>query len=268
MEKDYKPCRFLASDEVELRVANIAKNNNKCTLLIYKTARIDMEMLDYMFGTGNWQDDYKEIKGVMYCGIGVNFSDGWVWKWNAGVESKGMDDDNNKKGEASDAFKRAGFLWGIGRELYKWKEINIALNDDDFWIFNQGTQNEKRKLKTNFTVVKLEYNEDGTPKELVITDDNLGERYRYSKPAIIKNDNNETVKQVEPEKPSNVKPQKQYGQVMDLIKGTAITLNDVANWINIKFKSDVRINDLKPAEFDQLMTALNAKINPNAEVQS
>ena len=35
-----------------------------------------------------------------------------------GIESRSDGDGNEKKGEASDAFKRAGFRWGIGRELY------------------------------------------------------------------------------------------------------------------------------------------------------
>ena len=42
----------------------------------------------------------------------------WVWKWDCGIESRADGDGNEKKGEASDAFKRAGFNIGIGRELY------------------------------------------------------------------------------------------------------------------------------------------------------
>ena len=39
----------------------------------------------------------------------------WISKQDCGVESTFGD---KEKGEASDAFKRAGFKWGIGVELY------------------------------------------------------------------------------------------------------------------------------------------------------
>lgn len=53
----------------------------------------------------------------------------------------------------------------------------------------------------------------------------------------------------------------QYGQVLDLIKGTKINLNDVATWIQVKFKQDIKINDLTESEFNELMTALRKKLN-------
>lgn len=175
--------RFLTADEVELRVSNTAKDHSKCQLLVYKDARTDMALLDELYGAGNWQTDYKEIKGNMYCGIGVLFNGQWVWRWNCGVESKGTgdDDENNKKGEASDAFKRAGFLWGIGRELYNWKNISIKLSKDDFWIQNQGQQSERWVLTTRFSVATLEYKEDGSPLHMVIVDDDMRTRFEYGK---------------------------------------------------------------------------------------
>lgn len=173
--------RFLTEDEVELRVSNTSKDHKKCQLLIYKDARTDMAVLDEMFGKGGWQCDYKEIKGNMYCGIAVLIGNQWIWRWNCGVESKGTgeDDENNKKGEASDAFKRAGFLWGIGRELYEWKNISIPLTKKDFWVLNEGAKDEKWILTTKFFVQKIEYTEKGEPLHLVIVDDDLNTRYVY-----------------------------------------------------------------------------------------
>ena len=172
--------RFLTADEVELRIASTSPDKKKCQILIYKDARTDMALLDEMFGSSGWQCDYKEIKSNMYCGIGVRNDKGeWVWRWNCGVESKGTgdDDENNKKGEASDAFKRAGFLWGIGRELYQWKNISIKMNDNDFWTTPQG----KSVLTTKFIVQKIEYTPKGDPLHLVIVDDDLNIRYEYGK---------------------------------------------------------------------------------------
>lgn len=108
--------RNLKEDEIECKIATIKKNKG-LTLLLYKTARTDTLILDETFGQMNWQCDYKEIKGNMYCGISVYDKEKcqWVSKWDCGVESAFGD---KQKGEASDAFKRAGFKWGIGIELY------------------------------------------------------------------------------------------------------------------------------------------------------
>ena len=92
--------------------------------LAYIDARDVMDLLDEVVGAENWQCDYKELGGKMYCGIGILVAvqlnlegipnDRWVWKWDMGTEST-IDSD---KGEASDSFKRAAVKWGVGRFLY------------------------------------------------------------------------------------------------------------------------------------------------------
>ena len=108
--------RALKADEIEVRVGQVYEKG--VTMLLYKTARTDMQILDEMYGAMNWQKDYKEIKGNLYCGIGVWDADKeqWVWKWDCGTESN----TEKEKGEASDAMKRAcvNVGGGIGRELY------------------------------------------------------------------------------------------------------------------------------------------------------
>lgn len=83
-------------------------------MLDYIDARQVMDLLDDVVGPENWQCDYKEIAGKIYCGVGIN-AEGWVWKWDMGEESEF----SPGKGEASDAFKRAAVKWGVGRFLYK-----------------------------------------------------------------------------------------------------------------------------------------------------
>lgn len=106
--------RFLEPDEIEVRVGGVYERGVQ--MLLYKNARVDMAILDETYGEMNWQRDHKEVKGNMFCGIGVlNEASGmWVWKWDCGTESN----TEKEKGEASDSFKRAGTNWGIGRELY------------------------------------------------------------------------------------------------------------------------------------------------------
>lgn len=117
--------RLLRSDEIECRVSRCSEKG--AVLLLYKTARTDADLLDETFGPDRWQNDFRLIDGVLYGGIGVYSEnidvskDGtfspfreWIWKWDAGTESN----TEAEKGRASDAFKRAGFKWGLGRELY------------------------------------------------------------------------------------------------------------------------------------------------------
>lgn len=107
--------RDLTSDEIECKIALVKPNG--CQLLLYKTARTDAKLLDETFGEMNWQCSFEEVKGNMYCTISVwdDNKKQWISKQDCGVESAFGD---KEKGEASDSFKRAGFKWGIGVELY------------------------------------------------------------------------------------------------------------------------------------------------------
>lgn len=125
--------RPLRADEIDIRVGQVRGDKNKptqdgkayqgkATFLLYKNARVDMTILDEEFN-GRWQRDHKEIKGNLFCGIGI-YSEhicDWIWKWDCGTESN----TEAEKGEASDSFKRAGFCWGIGRELYTAPKISL-----------------------------------------------------------------------------------------------------------------------------------------------
>lgn len=115
--------RELKSNEIECKISQI--NAKGLSLLLYKTARTDMQLLDETVGAYNWKCEYEEIKGNLYCGISIYDEDKkeWITKWDCGVESAFGD---KEKGEASDSFKRAGFKWGIGRELYTSPFIYIS----------------------------------------------------------------------------------------------------------------------------------------------
>ena len=113
-------CKFrdLRADEIECRVQSVKQNG--LVLLLYKDARVDMNILDETVGSSNWQREHYECKGNLFCRVGIYLplkekdSIGWVWKSDCGTESN----TEAQKGEASDSFKRACFNWGIGRELY------------------------------------------------------------------------------------------------------------------------------------------------------
>lgn len=122
--------RALRAEEVECRIGQIARNGSGLSLLLFKTARTDMDILDETVGPDNWQSRFYEQKGTLFCstGIRVKREDGsheWVWKDDAGSPSN-ME---AAKGEASDCRKRSGVCWGIGRELYTAPRIWIYAQD-------------------------------------------------------------------------------------------------------------------------------------------
>lgn len=146
--------RYLTADEIEVKVKQCKENGLVC--LLYKTARTDMDLLDETVGPANWENDYQEIKGNLYAGIGIRQDNGTlVWKWDCGVESREDGEGNEKKGEASDAFKRAGFRWGIGRELYTSPFIWIPADKCEIKNFNG-----KPKCFDKFGVEKIAYDEN------------------------------------------------------------------------------------------------------------
>lgn len=161
MVKNYQ-FRDLTADDVEVRVAMVRQNG--VSLLIYKDARVDQAILDETVGQMNWKKSYKVVKDNLYCTIEI--WDGekgqWVSKEDCGVESN----TEKEKGEASDAQKRAGFVWGIGRELYTAPFI---------WVPSDKCEIvEGNKCRTTFNVTSMKV-ENKKIVELQIANSRTGE---------------------------------------------------------------------------------------------
>lgn len=178
--------RKLRADEIECRVAQVSSKG--CSLLLYKTARFDRAILDEEFGTMNWQNDFKVIDGKMYGGIAVRDEDNnWVWKWDCGTESN----TEAEKGQASDCFKRAGFKWGIGVELYT--APFIWLNVD---VKQEGSKWKLANPFTKYAVKSIDYNNDCI-SDLEIVDDKGNTVYSMGK-KVTKTTHKTEEKVVEP----------------------------------------------------------------------
>lgn len=101
--------------------------------LAYIDARTVMDRLDSVVGCDGWQCTYTPgVGSSIVCNIGLIFPviyDGnqighqWVWKG----DGAGPSDTEPEKGALSDAFKRAGVRWGIGRYLYDLRAPWITL---------------------------------------------------------------------------------------------------------------------------------------------
>ena len=155
--------RGLRPDEIDVRVGSVGKKG--ASLLLYKDARCDMNILDETYGPEGWQRKHDVINGNLYCGIGIwNKEIGeWVWKWDCGTESY----TEKEKGEASDSFKRAAFNIGIGRELYTAGFIFVNCETEII----ENTKN-KYKLKDPYKfsgayVSDIQYKETEHKREIV-----------------------------------------------------------------------------------------------------
>lgn len=138
-------CKFrdLKADEIDCRVATC--NQNGVSLLLYKDARVDMNVLDETFGVTGWQRTHELIGDRLYCTVSIYDEDKkqWISKQDVGTESY----TEKEKGQASDSFKRACFNIGIGRELYTAPFIWVNASD-----CNMKQNNGKWTTYDRFTV--------------------------------------------------------------------------------------------------------------------
>ena len=96
------------------KVQSFVSQETKGLCVGYIDSRNVMDLLDKVCGAENWQKKYYTVKNTLVCSIGIKTGEDWVWKDDGGTESF----TDKEKGECSDAFKRAGVCWGIGRFLY------------------------------------------------------------------------------------------------------------------------------------------------------
>lgn len=169
-----KEIPLLTADDVELRTAQVKtyKAGTYITLLAYKNARVDMRVLDSVFGPTNWQRHHKLIGDRLYCTIAVWDEDKkcWVEKEDVGTESY----TEKEKGQSSDSFKRAGFCWGIGRELYDVPHISFKLEESEF---------KGNSCYEKFRVLDMEYDrERGEFTKFIVVDKNG--KVRFQKQAV------------------------------------------------------------------------------------
>lgn len=118
-----KPFRTLRADEIDCRIATVKQSG--ITLLLYKDARCDMNILDETVGPLNWQRSHSRENANCTVSIWDDERKQWVSKEDTGTESF----TEKEKGLASDSFKRACFNWGIGRELYTAPFIFVKSGD-------------------------------------------------------------------------------------------------------------------------------------------
>lgn len=115
--------RTLRADEIDCRIAQVKENG--LSLLLYKDARCDQNILDETVGPMNWKREHTRDNRNCIVSLWDAEKAQWISKEDTGTESN----TEKEKGLASDSFKRACFNWGVGRELYTAPFIWVSAKD-------------------------------------------------------------------------------------------------------------------------------------------
>lgn len=153
-----KSVRKLNANEIEVKPCQVDKDHKWVQILLYKTSRVDMQILTEMYGL-KWKSSYQMVGDSLFCTISVWDDElkEWISRTDCGEKDAGI---SEEKSYATSAFKRAATQFGIGAELYNTPRIRI--NTPDKYYFNN-------KLCMTFTVKDIEFEENNCVK-LVITD--------------------------------------------------------------------------------------------------
>jgi Uncharacterized protein conserved in bacteria len=238
--------RNLEPEDIEVRIQQVTDKG--CSLLLYKTARCDMRILDETVGQECWDCEYSSVNGYLFCTVGIRCTmpDGttsWVYKSDTGTQSN-MEPE---KGHASDAFKRACTRWGIGRELYTSPFIWV----DKGQLQKHHESNGRWKCNDRFSVSRVKV-EDGKITDLAIDNEHGFTVYQMRsttpkrKTARVDADKHETA-------PQNASDR--FAKVREL-KARAISLGvseeGIEAWVAANFKGkakkDMTDYDLRATE--------------------
>ena len=77
--------RDLTASEIDVRVSTVSEKG--CMLLLYKDARVDMDILDETVGAMNWQRSHTRENANCIITIWDSEKSQWVSKEDTGTES-------------------------------------------------------------------------------------------------------------------------------------------------------------------------------------
>lgn len=213
--------RALRADEIDVRVNTISQKG--CSLLLYKDARCDMNILDETVGSTNWQRRHSRDNANCTVSIWDGEKNAWIEKEDTGTKSYSEEE----KGLASDSFKRACFNWGIGRELYTAPFIWIKAEN-----VNIEYRNNKPTTRDRFKVKEIETSDKVIKKIVIENTGQYGDKtdvvYTYPKTQNQPKEPKQTKPEIRPEnRPAEGAKQEVYATVEDLSR-----LRDALNEYN------------------------------------
>jgi len=237
--------RELRADEIECRQQSVT--SSFITLLLYKDARVDANILDETVGCMGWQRSHTRDNANCIVSIWDEEKKQWISKEDTGSESNTQ----KEKGLASDSFKRACFCWGIGRELYTAPEIKLWKSDDGYTVAKDGKCYDKFSVKSIKTV-------DGVITQLSIIN-NKTRKVVFN----MGNSSNKQQKQSEPTTESKKQESPLINQKqINVLKEKFIEAN-----LDITKKITKPLESITNEEFSDLIEKLQGLIDKNGGKQ-
>lgn len=106
------------------------------------------DRLDATVGIANWKNEYVAWnENSVLCGLSIKLGNEWVIKWD-GAENTQFE---KIKGGFSDSFKRAAYMFGIGRYLKEFKPFAVEV---------EGEEKRIRIKKSEFGKIEIFYRQE------------------------------------------------------------------------------------------------------------
>lgn len=121
-----------AEKDIEWRISFADANGSGkefASVVCYIDSRAVQNRLDDVCGIGGWWNEQPQYNGDKAVNQGITIrlpESGQVTKWDGADQT----DIESTKGGLSNALKRAGVLFGIGRYLYKLTAVYVNLQED------------------------------------------------------------------------------------------------------------------------------------------
>ena len=232
-------CRTLKAADIDCRISTVSQKG--ISLLLYKDARVDQNILDETVGPMNWQRSHSRDNANCTVSLWDDEKQQWISKEDTGTESN----TEKEKGLASDSFKRACFNWGIGRELYTAPFIWIAVGDCK--VVDSGRTDKYGKpvftCYDKFKVSRIGYDTDRNIIDLVIVDKKGKAVFSISR--VDENGN-------KPDDPPALE-EKYVNSLFLELKRTGVGLSSLLKSFNVSDVHELRFEQSKSA-MDQLKT--------------
>ena len=172
MSLKFKP---LAPEEIAVKAGEIRQKDGQILqlqlVLHIKNRETCSIRLDEAVGTDRWQDTFVSHSSSPICTVSIFFPGyGWVSKSDCGENPMNS---LSLKPAFSDAFKRACYKWGIGRELFFLPEIIVGPEAVTSPIIDPNTR-EIIGIYDRIEVVTFDVNEvTGHPDLVVLKNKNF-----------------------------------------------------------------------------------------------
>jgi Uncharacterized protein conserved in bacteria len=168
--------RKVKASEIDVKVSKMYESG--ASLILYKDARVDQNILDESVGNTRWQKHHRVEGDFVFCNIAIYDEESKQWIEKEDVGDCTFETNEATKAIISDSCKRAGVAWGIGRELYTAPNIFFEKSELKNLEYNEDGQ---CICYDRFVVTDIKYDENGSIQSVNILNKNTKIEKFFSK---------------------------------------------------------------------------------------